>query len=148
MKVILRSDLANVGKRGDIIEVSDGYAHNFLQPKGLAFPATDGAVAQAKAMRRSRDLKDAADRSAAETIASKLVSTPVTVLGKAGAGGRLFGSITAGDIVEAVKSQTGAHLERRHIHIGDPIKTMGTHSVTVKLHSDVQFPITVNVAAS
>jgi large subunit ribosomal protein L9 len=147
MRVILRSDLTNVGKRGDIVEVSDGYARNFLQPKGLAFLATEGAVAQAKSMRRARDLKDAADRSAAETIASKLVSSPVTIVGKAGAGGRLFGSITAGDIVEAVRSQTGAHLERRHIHIGDTIKSVGAHSVTVKLHSDVQFPITVNVTA-
>ena len=148
MKVILRADLANVGKRGDICEVTNGFARNFLMPKGLAFEATDGAVNQAKAMRRSRDLKDAADRSAAETIASKLVSTPVQLVARAGTEGRLFGSITASDIVEAVKSQTGAHLERRHIHIGDTIKTTGSHSVTVKLHSDVQFPITVNVVAS
>lgn len=148
MRVILRADLANVGKRGDICEVTNGFARNFLMPKGLAFEATDGAVNQAKAMRRSRDLKDAADRSAAETIASKLVSTPVQLVARAGTEGRLFGSITAADIVEAVKSQTGAHLERRHIHIGDTIKTTGSHSVTVKLHSDVQFPITVNVVAS
>jgi large subunit ribosomal protein L9 len=148
MKVILRSDQANVGKRGDICEVSDGFARNFLLPKGLAFVATDGAVAQAKAMRRARDLKDAADRSAAETIASRLVSSPVTIVGRAGTGGRLFGSITASDIVEAVRAQTGTHLEKRHIHIGDAIKTTGTHSVTVKLHSDVQFPITVNIASN
>ena len=148
MRVILRADLANVGKRGDICEVTNGFARNFLMPKGLAFEATDGAVNQAKAMRRSRDLKDAADRSAAETIASKLVSTPVQLVARAGTEGRLFGSITAADIVEAVKSQTGAHLERRHIHIGDTIKTTGSHTVTVKLHSDVQFPITVNVVAS
>jgi large subunit ribosomal protein L9 len=148
MKVILRSDLANVGKRGDICEVTDGFARNFLMPKGLAFVATDGAIDQAKSMRRSRDLKDAADRSAAETIASKLVSTPVQLKARAGTEGRLFGSITAADIVEAVKAQTGAHLERRHIHIGEAIKTTGSHSVTVKLHSDVQFPVTVNVVPS
>lgn len=148
MKVILRSDLANVGKRGDICEVTNGFARNFLMPKGLAFAATDGAVEQAKSMRRSRDLKDAADRSAAETIASKLVSTPVQLKARAGSEGRLFGSITASDIVDAVKAQTGAHLERRHIHIGDAIKSVGAHNVTVKLHSDVQFPITVNVVPS
>ncbi len=148
MKVILRSDLANVGKRGDICEVTDGFARNFLMPKGLAFVATDGAIDQAKSMRRSRDLKDAADRSAAETIASKLVSTPVQLKARAGTEGRLFGSITAADIVEAVRAQTGAHLERRHIHIAEAIKTTGSHSVTVKLHSDVQFPVTVTVVPS
>jgi large subunit ribosomal protein L9 len=148
MKVILRSDLTNVGKRGDICEVSDGYARNFLLPRGVAFAATDGAIAQAKAMRRSRDLKDAADRSAAETIASRLVSTPITIVGRAGTGGRLFGSITAGDIVDAIKAQAGTQLERRHLHLTDAIKTTGTHSVTVKLHTDVQFPVTLNVTSS
>lgn len=145
MKVILRSDLANVGKRGDICEVTNGFARNFLMPKGLAFAATDGAVTQAKSMRRARDLKDAADRSAAETIASKLVSSAVQISARAGTEGRLFGSITSSDIVDAVKAQTGVQLERRHVHINDAIKSTGSHSVTVKLHSDVQFPVNITV---
>jgi large subunit ribosomal protein L9 len=145
MKVILRADLANVGKRGDICDVTNGFARNFLMPKGLAFAATDGAVTQAKSMRRARDLKDAADRSAAETIASKLVSSAVQIGARAGTEGRLFGSITSADIVDAIKAQTGVLLERRHVHINDAIKSTGSHSVTVKLHSDVQFPVNITV---
>jgi large subunit ribosomal protein L9 len=144
-KVILRSDLANVGKRGDICEVADGYARNYLLPRGLALKATDGAVAQAQAMRRKRDLRDAADRSAAETIAARLVATTIAIKARAGSEGRLFGSVTHGDVVAAIAAQTGVELDKRHI-IGDPIKTTGEHSVTVKLHSDVQFPVRLEVS--
>jgi large subunit ribosomal protein L9 len=147
MKIILRSDLAAVGKRGDTCEVADGYARNFLFPRGLAFKATDGAMAQATAMRRKRDLKDAADRSAAETIASKLVASTIKISARAGSEGRLFGSITNADIVAAVQTQTGVALDRRHI-MGDAIKTLGEHSVTVKLHSDVQFPLRLEIGAN
>ena len=108
-KVILRSDITNVGKRGDICDVADGYARNYLLPKGLAIVATDGAVSQA------------------------------------GAGGRLFGSVTANDIVEAVEAQTGVVLDRRKLHLDDAIKVLGTYSVQVKLHSDVEFPVNLEV---
>jgi large subunit ribosomal protein L9 len=144
VKVILRSDIANVGKRGDICQVADGYARNYLFPKGLAIVATDGAVAQAAAMRRSRDLRDAADRSAAEEVARTLVARTITVKAKAGTEGRLFGSVTAADIVEAVQAQAGVTLDRKKLHV-EPIKTTGTHSVAVRLHSDVEFPVTVEV---
>jgi large subunit ribosomal protein L9 len=148
VKVILRSDIVQVGKRGDIVEVSDGYARNFLFPKGLAMVATDGAVSQAAAMRRRRDLKDAADRSAAEEIARSLVAKVITIPARAGSEGRLFGSVTPADIVEAVDEQTGISLDRRKLLMHDPIKTTGTHSVSVRLHSDVEFPVTVEVVAS
>ncbi len=147
-KVILRSDLANLGKRGDICEVSDGYARNYLFPKGLAFAASDGAIAQAGAMRRSRDLKDAKDRGAAEEIARVLVAKTVSIKARAGSGGRLFGSVTAADIAEAVATQTGVHLDRRQLVVSDGIRTVGEHAVTVKLHSDVQFPLNLEVVAS
>ena len=145
MKVVLRSDVAQLGKKGDVIDVADGYARNFLVPRGLALKATKGAEAQATAMRRSRDVKDAAERSAATEIATKLVPTPITVTARAGAGGRLFGSVTAADIAEAVQAQTGIELDRRRIHVDDPIRDVGTHRVTAKLHSEVEFPITVEV---
>jgi large subunit ribosomal protein L9 len=144
MKVILRSDITNVGKRGDICQVADGYARNYLFPKGLAIVATDGAVAQAASMRRARDLKDAADRSAAEEIARRLVARTITVKAKAGTEGRLFGSVTASDIVDAVQAQAGVALDRKKLHV-EPIKTTGTHSVAVRLHSDVEFPVTIEV---
>lgn len=147
MKVVLRKDVTNLGKKGDIVEVTKGYARNFLQPKGLAFEATPGVVAQAAAMRRSRDLKDAKDREAAETVARTLVPKIISIKAKSGAGGRLFGSVTTSEVAEAVKEQTGIDLDRRKMHLGEPIKSLGTHSVPVKLHADVEFAVTVEVAA-
>ena len=144
MKVILRSDLDRVGKRGDIIDVADGYGRNYLLPRGLAFPASDGAVDQAAKMRRARDLRDASDREAAQTIASRLVPKVITITAKAGAEGRLFGSVTTSDVVDAVREQTGVQLQRRQLDT-EPIKSVGQHTVTAKLHSDVSFPITVDV---
>lgn len=147
MKVILRADVANLGKRGDIIDVADGYGRNYLVPKGIALKASDGAQSQAKAMRRSRDLRDAQDRSAAEEVATTLVSKVVTITARAGSEGKLFGSVTASDIASAVESQTGVELDRRKLELEDPVKTLGTHVVSVRLHADVQFPITVDVVA-
>jgi large subunit ribosomal protein L9 len=147
VKVILRADVNGVGKRGDICDVADGYARNFLVPRGLAMKASSGATAQAAAMRRSRDVKDAADRSAAEEIATKLVPTRISVTARAGAEGRLFGSITAADVVEAVAAQTGIELDRRTLRMDEPIKSLGEHSVPVRLHTDVEFPVTVDVTA-
>ena len=144
MKVILRSDLERVGKRGDIIDVADGFGRNYLLPRGLAFKATDGTVEQAAKMRRARDLRDASDREAAQTIASRLVPKVITITAKAGSEGRLFGSVTAADVVAAVAEQAGITLDRKHLDV-DPIKSVGQHSVTVHLHSDVSFPVIVEV---
>ena len=145
MRIVLRADLDNVGKKGDIIEVADGYARNFLLPKGHAIKATDGVVQQAGAMRRSRDLKDAKDREAGETIARKLVPMVIRLSARAGGEGKLFGSITTQDIVNAVAEQAGVELDRRKVHLDDPIRTVGTHEVPVRLHADVQFRITLEV---
>ena len=144
MKVILRSDRKGLGKRGDIVEVADGHARNFLVPKGLAFPATDGAVLQAGSMRRARDLRDAADRESAQTVASKLVAITITIAVKAGNEGRLFGSVTAADVAAAIEAQAHISLDRRKLNV-EHIKTTGTHQVTAKLHHDVEFPITLEV---
>ena len=143
MKLILRSDVERVGKKGDIIEVADGYARNYLLPKGLALQATDGAVHQASMMRRSRDVKDAREREAGEQIARQLVPAVIRIPARAGTEGRLFGSITAADVVDAVKAQTGIELDRRRLHLDEPIKSLGVHEVPVRLHADVQFRITV-----
>jgi len=148
IQVILRSDVDGLGKRGDIVEVADGHARNFLLPKGKAMKATDGAVAQAARMRRSRDLRDASDRDAATTIASTLVPKVISIPAKAGTEGKLFGSVTSSDIVAAVEEQTGIKLDRKVVHIDDQIKTLGQHTVTASLHSDVSFPITVEVVAA
>jgi large subunit ribosomal protein L9 len=144
VKVILRADLQGLGKRGDIVDVADGYARNFLLPNGHAFKATDGAVAQAGAMRRARDLRDAHDREGAQAIATKLVAKVITITAKSGPDGKLYGSVTTADVAEAIAEQTGINLERRQIHM-EPIKSLGEHSVSAKLHSAVEFPITVEV---
>ncbi|HEU0042631.1 MAG TPA: 50S ribosomal protein L9 [Jiangellaceae bacterium] len=147
-KVILRADVDGVGKRGDICEVSNGYARNFLLPRGLAIKASDGAVNQAASMRRARDLRDAADRSAAEEVARTLVARTITISAKAGVEGKLYGSVTSADVVAAVSEQAGVELDRRQLQLADPIKALGSHQVPVKLHSDVQFPITVDVVSA
>jgi large subunit ribosomal protein L9 len=147
VKVVLRSDVSDVGKKGDVVDVADGFARNYLVPEGLAFKASAGAKTQADAMRRSRDIRDAADRSAAEDVARQLVPQVITVTARAGGEGRLFGSITAADVVEAVQAQTGVELDRRKVHLEDPIRELGTHRVNVKLHSEVEFPVTVEVSS-
>ena len=145
MKIILRSDVANVGKKGDVIDVSDGYARNYLVPKGLGLLATDGAISQAAAMRRSRDLKDARDRDAAEQVARVLVSTIIRIPAKAGTEGRLFGSVTSADVAGAIKEQAGVTLDRRKVQLDDPIKALGVHEVPIRLHPDVEFRVSVEV---
>jgi len=145
MRIVLRADVADVGKKGDILEVADGFARNYLIPKGKAFRASDGVIGQAQSMRRSRDLKDAKDREAAETVARTLVPAVITVRAKAGSEGKLFGSVTVPDLVGAISEQTGVELDRRRVHLEEPIRSLGTHQVLVKLHTDVEFPVTVEV---
>jgi large subunit ribosomal protein L9 len=148
MRVVLRTDLANLGKRGDICDVSDGYARNYLLPKGHAIRATTGVTSQANAMRKSRDLRDARDREAAEVVARTLVPAVIRIPARAGAGDKLFGSVTTSDVVAAVEDQTHVVLDRRRLHLDEPIKSLGTHEIPVKLHSDVEFRVTVEVVKS
>ena len=147
MRIVLRTDVDGVGKKGDILDVADGFARNFLIPKGRAIKATPGVQAQAEAMRRSRDLKDAKDRESAEVVARTLVPKTIRIPARAGTEGKLFGSVTAADVIAAVAEQAGVELDRRKLHLEEPIKTLGTHHVPVKLHPDVQFPVTVEVVA-
>jgi large subunit ribosomal protein L9 len=145
MRVILRTDVKGVGNKGDVLDVTNGYGRNFLLPRGLAFLASAGAEAQAEGMRRSRDIKDAADRSAAEEVAKTLVSSPVTIPARVGADEKLFGSVTSADIAEAVAAQTGVEIDRKQLVLDEPIRTVGTHLVPLKLHANVEFPVTVEV---
>jgi large subunit ribosomal protein L9 len=148
VKLLLRSDVEGVGKKGDLVEVADGFGRNYLLPKGFAILATKGVAAQASSMRRSRDTRDAADRSAAEEIASKLVPAIIAISARAKGEGELFGSVSITEIVEAVTAQTGIELDRHLLEVGEPIKTTGTHSVSARLHPEVQFQITVEVSAA
>jgi large subunit ribosomal protein L9 len=146
MKVLLRSDIDGVGKRGDIIDVSGGFARNHLLPAGKAIAASPGIESQAAAMRRSRDLRDARDRESSETVARTLVGHAITLQARA-AGDRLIGLVSAADIVRQVEAQTGAVVDRKDLVLEEPIKTVGEHSVRVELLGGVVFELTVNVLA-
>ena len=147
MRVVLRSDVEGIGKKGDILEVADGFARNYLIPKGRAIKATPGVEAQAGAMRRARDLRDAREREGAELVARRLVPLVIRIPARAGPEGRLFGSVTPADVVEAVASQAGVELDRRRVHLEEPIKTLGAHEVPVKLHGEVEFRLNVEVVS-
>lgn len=144
MKVLLRSDIDGVGKRGDIIDVSAGYARNYLLPGGKAIAASEGIEAQAEAMRRSRDLRDAKDREGSETVARILVGRPITIPARA-QGDRLFGSVSAADVLRHVEEQSGAVLERRSLMMDEPLKTVGEHAVRVEMVGGVVFELTILV---
>ena len=146
MKVVLRSDIAGVGRRGDIVDVSDGHARNYLLPRGMAFAATPGAVNQANAMRKARDLRETADREAAQTIAGQLKDRTLTITAKAGAEGRLFGSVTSADIADALASQAGIEVDRKKV-VSQPIRSVGAHTAVLRLHADVECNIALNVVA-
>ncbi len=145
MKVVLRDDVENIGRKGDLIEVTDGFARNFLVPRGLAMKATKGVVQQAEAMRRNREARDARDREAAQALADQLTGQRIELRARAGEGGRLFGSVTSADVAHAVRAQTGVELDRHKTQLAEPLKELGAVEVRVKLHADVEVTLTVDV---
>ncbi|HTZ09085.1 MAG TPA: 50S ribosomal protein L9 [Acidimicrobiales bacterium] len=147
MRVVLRGDVSGVGKKGDVVEVAKGFARNYLFPTGRALVASDRIENQAAAMRRARDLRDARDRDSALTVAGVLTGATVTIRARAGAEGRLFGSVTAADVADAVAAQTGATVDRRRVQLAEPIKSVGTHLVPLRLHADVVAEVTVEVVS-
>jgi large subunit ribosomal protein L9 len=147
MKIVLRADVANLGRRGDLVDVADGYARNYLVPRGLAIQATAGATRQSDTMRRARQVRDTSEREGAESMARQLGSGRVQITARSGEGGRLFGSVTSSDVAEAVVAQTGVQLDRRKVHLHEPIKTLGVHEVPVRLHTDVEATITVEIVS-
>lgn len=147
MKIILREDLENLGHKGDLVEVADGYARNYLVPRGLAITATKGAVRQAQAMQRAREAREAREREAAESVAAKLRSQNVRVLARAGEAGRLFGSVTAADVAQAAAEQFGVEVDRRKLQLDEPIRELGTREISLKVHPDVEATFNVVVLA-
>jgi len=145
IRIVLRTDIPSLGHKGDICEVADGYARNFLLPKGHAITATVGTARQAAGMRRAREVKDAHDRQAAESVARTLVPLVIKVSARAGPAGRLFGSVTTANIADAIAEQTGLQVARHRLHLPEPIRTLGTHEIPVRLHPEVEFPVTVEV---
>jgi len=143
----LRDDVENVGRKGDLIDVADGFARNYLVPRGLAMKATRGVVQQAEAMRRNREAREVRDREAAQGVADRLAGRRIEVRARAGEGGRLFGSVTAADIVDAVRVQTGVEVDRRDTQLAEPLKELGAADVPVKLHTDVEVTLSIDVVA-
>ena len=147
MKVILQQEVKKLGKKGDVLEVSEGYARNYLLPQKLAIPATAGNVNAAQQQKESeaRKIKRLLDE--AKLHAAQIAKLKVTVAVKTGEGGKLFGSVTSKDIADALKAQHGVDLDKRKIEIKDAIKNLGTYPVTIKLHPEVSTQIEVTVTA-
>ena len=148
MKILLRADVENLGKKGDLVDVADGYARNYLVPRGLALKASRGAQKQADAMRRNREAREARDRDAAQALAAQFDGRTITIKARAGGEGRLFGSVTSADIADAVQKQTGAELDRRKIALDEPLKELGSAELQVRLHPEVTATLLVEVEAA
>ncbi len=148
MKVVLRDDVAGVGRRGDIVKVAGGFARNFLLPEGRAIVASDGVEGQAEQMRRRRDLREAQDRSAADAQAALLAGALIPITARAAGGGRLFGSVGQIEVAEAIRAAKGVEVDRRHVVLPEPIKETGSFEVTVELFGDVSVVVTVEVSPS
>ena len=145
MKVIFLQDVKGSGKKGEVKNVSDGYARNMLIPKGYAIEATKGNIRSLEKVKEKQAEEEAQQRSAASEKAEQLKKAQVTIVTKSGEGGRLFGSITSKDIADAVKEQTGISVDKKKIKLDQPIKNLGTFHVEIKLYYDINAEITVTV---
>jgi len=146
IEVILREDVKTLGRTGEMVRVKPGYARNYLLPQGLAYEATEGNKKRIAAETRARATRDQADRSEAERLAATLSAVQLSLTGKAGEEGKLFGSITSQDVADAL-ARKGHTVDKRRIELEHPIKTVGEHAVTVRLHPEVHAELRVSVAA-
>jgi len=147
MKVILVADVKSLGKKGDLVQVADGYARNYLLPRGLATEATEGKVKQLAQQQASAAKKKMKEEEKSKELAARLDGLTVRVCGKAGEGGRLFGSVNNKDIAEALEKEHGIEIDKRKILLTEPIKKLGTYPVEVKLHPQAQARLVVHVLA-
>ena len=144
-KLILTHEVTGLGTPGDVVEVKDGYARNFLVPRGLATGWSKGAEKQIAGIRKARKAREIATLDEAKAVRDSLQSKPVVITAKAGASGRLFGAVTTTDIAEAVKAAGGPSIDKRKVEIGQPIKSIGEFQVKVRLHDDLSAQIDVQV---
>ena len=145
MKVILIKDVPQLGGKGEIVDVADGYARNYLVPRALAVEATQGSLRQAERATRARQESLRREIEGAEQIRQTLTGTRVVIAARAGDEGKLFGSIGTADIAEAIKKFTGMEVDRRIIHVAEPIRSIGLHDVDLKPHAEVTFQVTLDV---
>jgi large subunit ribosomal protein L9 len=148
MKLILTQEVDGLGGPGDVVEVKDGYGRNYLVPRGLAMRWTKGAEKQVASIRRAREVRDVRDLGHANEIKNQLEALQVKLPVRAGDTGRLFGSVTVADIVSAVSAAGGPTIDKRRIELSSPIKTLGSHSVRVRLHPEVSAHVDVDIVSA
>lgn len=148
MKIILTQEVGNLGSPGDVVEVTGGYGRNYLLPQGLAMPASKGAEKQIATIKRARDVRQVRDLGHAQEIKAQLEGLAVTLPVRAGAGGRLFGSVTTADVVAAVKRAGGPDLDRRRVELPGHIKSTGDHRISVRIHAEVTASVPLAVVAA
>jgi large subunit ribosomal protein L9 len=145
MKLILTQEVAGLGDAGDVVEVKDGYGRNYLVPRGLGIRWTKGGEKHIASLHKAQDHRIIADRDTAQDLKTRLEGTYVTLPARAGDAGRLFGAITPADIVAAIAKAGGPEVDKRRIELPNPIKTVGSHTVTVRLHPDVSASVRLDV---
>jgi large subunit ribosomal protein L9 len=145
MKVILSRDVQGTGKAGEVKDVADGYARNYLIPRKLAIPATGGALKNVEQRKAAEQKKAAAEEASARALADRLTSAPVVLTAKVGDQGRLYGSITTGDIADQLSAHLGQPIDKRKIELDEPIRQLGTFDVTIRLHRTVSASVKVDV---
>jgi len=147
MKIILQKPVEKLGDPGDVVEVADGYARNYLIPRAMAVRAHKGAVVHAQNLKRAHVSRMSQKKAEFEAVAAKLIAQQVSIAARAGEEGRLFGSVTAADVAEAIVAQTGIEVDRKDVHLEEPIRSLGTHEVRVHLFAEVDPVMTVEVVA-
>jgi large subunit ribosomal protein L9 len=148
MKLILTQEVASLGAPGDVVEVKDGFGRNYLMPRGLAIRWTRGAEKQIESIKKARSVREVRDLDDAAEIQQRLEALTVRIAAQAGSSGRLFGAVSVADIVDAVKSAGGPDIDKRRIQMSSPVKTVGSHQVTVKVHDDVTATLNLEVVSS
>ncbi|HEX9411169.1 MAG TPA: 50S ribosomal protein L9 [Actinomycetota bacterium] len=145
MKVILQKPVDKLGVPGDVVDVADGYARNYLMPRGLAVRASKGGVKHVESLKRAHSTRVSQAQAEAQEVADRLTASPIKVRARVGEEGRLFGSVTAAELTEEIERQTGVKVDRRDVHLDEPIRSVGVHEVTVHLFADVDPVVPVEV---
>ena len=145
MKVILQKPVDKLGVPGDVVDVADGYARNYLMPRGLAIRASKGGVKHVESLKRAHSTRVSQAQAEAQEVADRLTASPIKVRARVGEEGRLFGSVTAAELAEEIERQTGVKVDRRDVHLDEPIRSVGVHEVMVHLFADVDPVVPVEV---
>ena len=145
MKIILTQEVRNIGAPGDVVDVADGYARNYLIPRGVALRATKGTLKQVDTIRRTREVREIRNLEQAQQIAQQLAALKIRVRAKAGDGGRLFGQVTPAQIAEAVAKAGGPKIDKKRLHLDEPVKSLGAHRAHLRLHPEVEAEIEIEV---